>query len=88
MRNLFDLVLNATCFSNASAQEKCKISEGLEGANATYTQQHTLDVGDVAGHQIQIYEIHRTYPNDKPNCEGAQAHRDMDQRLFRLHRLQ
>ena len=53
-----------------SAQEKCKVSEGVEAANSTYTQQHVLDVGDVPGHQIRIYEVHRTYPNDKPNCEG------------------
>jgi hypothetical protein len=50
-----------------SAQEKCKVSEGVEAANSTYTQQHVLDVGDVPGHQIRIYEVHRTYPNDKPN---------------------
>jgi hypothetical protein len=34
------------------------------------TQQHVLDVGDVSGHQIRVYELHRTYANDKPNCEN------------------
>jgi hypothetical protein len=64
------LVLSPIDFSNVSAQEKCKVSEGPDVAKSTYTQQHTLDVGDVPGHQIRIYEVHRTYPNDKPNCEG------------------
>jgi hypothetical protein len=64
------LVLSPIGFSNVSAQEKCKVSEGVEVAKSTYTQQHTLDIGDVPGHQVRIYEIHRTYPNDKPNCEG------------------
>jgi hypothetical protein len=64
------LMLSPIGFSNVSAQEKCKVSEGADVAKSTYTQQHTLDVGDVPGHQVRIYEIHRTYPNDKPNCEG------------------
>jgi len=64
------LMLSPIGFSDVSAQEKCKVSEGAEAAKSTYTQQHALDVGDVPGHQVRIYEIHRTYPNDKPNCEG------------------
>ncbi|ACL62409.1 hypothetical protein Mnod_8254 (plasmid) [Methylobacterium nodulans ORS 2060] len=39
-------------------------------ANSTYTKQQVLDVGDVPGHQLRIYELHRTFPSDKPNCEG------------------
>ena len=54
----------------AAAQEHCKISWEVPAANATYTQQHVIDVGDVPGHQVRIFEIHRTYPDDKPNCEG------------------
>jgi hypothetical protein len=64
------LMLSPIGFSNVSAQERCKVSEGPEAAKSTYTQQHALDVGDVPGHQVRIFEIHRTYPNDKPNCEG------------------
>lgn len=63
-------MLSLIGFSNVSAQEKCKVSEGADVAKSTYTQQHTLGVGDLPGHQIRIFEIHRTYPNDKPNCEG------------------
>ena len=72
------LVLSPIGFSNVSAQEKCKVSEGVEVAKSTYTQQHTLDVGDVPGHQVRIYEIHRTYPNDKPNCEGLKRTESWD----------
>ena len=64
------LMLSPVGFSIVSAQDKCKVSEGPEVAKSTYTQQHVLDVGDVPGHQIRIFEVHRTYPNDKPNCEG------------------
>jgi hypothetical protein len=56
---------------SVSAQEKCKVSEGPTAANSTYTQQHVIDVGDLPGHQVRVYELHRTYDaNDKPNCEG------------------
>jgi hypothetical protein len=53
-----------------SAQEKCKMKWEVPAANANYTQQHVIDVGDVPGHQVRIFEVHRTFPNDQPNCEG------------------
>jgi hypothetical protein len=54
----------------ASAHEKCKMSWETPAADTKYGQQLALDVGDVPGHQVRIIEIHRVYPNDKPNCEG------------------
>jgi hypothetical protein len=63
------LALTPICFSTVSAQERCKVSEEATAAKSTYTQQHVLDVGDTSGHQIRVFELHRTYPNDKPNCE-------------------
>jgi hypothetical protein len=55
---------------NLAAQEKCKMKWEISAANSKYTAQHVIDVGDVPGHQIRIYELHRTFPNDQPNCEG------------------
>jgi hypothetical protein len=56
----------------AYAQEKCKRSGELTGT-ATFTQDHAIDVGDVPGHQIRIYEIHRILKDTQPNCEGLKA---------------
>ena len=56
--------------SGSRAQEKCARTIDLNAAKSKYTEQHVMDVGDVPGHQIRIYEIHRTFPNDEPNCEG------------------
>jgi hypothetical protein len=53
-----------------AAQEKCKMKWETPAANANFTQQHVIDVGDVPGHQIRILELRRTFPNDQPNCEG------------------
>jgi hypothetical protein len=66
----FGLALTPICFSTVSAQERCKVSEEATAAKSNYTQQHVLDVGDVPGHQIRVFELHRTYANDKPNCEN------------------
>jgi hypothetical protein len=64
------LALTPICFSTVSAQERCKVSEDGTAAKSKYTQQHVLDVGDMPGHQIRVFELHRTYPDDKPNCEN------------------
>ncbi len=58
---------------SAGAQEKHKISYKTLAANTKYTQQHVIDVGDVPGHQVRIYEIHRTYPTGAPEYEGVKV---------------
>jgi hypothetical protein len=64
------MVLTTSAFSPLSAQERCRMSWEIQPADASYTQQHAIDVGDVPGHQVRIFEVHRRFPNDKPNCEG------------------
>ena len=44
------------------AQQKLPINSSGEGVKTRWVQQHIIDVDDVAGHQIRIYEFHRTYP--------------------------
>ena len=57
---------------DASAQQKQKISYKASAPNTKYTQQLTLDVGDVPGHQVRVFEIHRTFPTDAPLINGVQ----------------
>jgi hypothetical protein len=52
----------------ASAQERLIFDVGAE--NTKYTEQHVIDVGDVPGHQVRIFEIHRTYPGNAPKIDG------------------
>ena len=52
------------------AQEKCERKLDNSGADSKYTEQHVMDVGDIAGHQIRIFELHRVYESDQENCEG------------------
>jgi hypothetical protein len=54
----------------ALAQEKQRVSFKVPAANTKYTQQHVIDVGDAPGHQIRIFELHRTYTGNQPVING------------------
>ncbi len=53
---------------DALAQERLRFRVGAE--NTKYTQQHAIDVGDVAGHQVRVFEVKRVYPSDPPVING------------------
>jgi hypothetical protein len=69
-RSYMGVAFFALAISNGAAQEKCRLAWEVPASDTKYTQQFTLEVGDIPGHQIRIYELHRVYPNDRPNCEG------------------
>jgi hypothetical protein len=54
----------------AFAQEKQRVVIKALPENTKFTQQHAIDVGDVPGHQVRVFEIHRTYPNNPPIING------------------
>jgi hypothetical protein len=56
---------------SAWAQEKQKISYKVTAENSKYTQRNTIDVGDESGHQLVIFEIHRTFPANAPMINGV-----------------
>ena len=56
---------------DAAAQQKQKVSYQTTAANTKYTQQHAIEVEDVPGHILRVYEIHRTYPNNPPMINGV-----------------
>ena len=53
------------------AQQKQKVSYKVAAENTKYTQQLTIAVGDVPGHEIRISEIHRTFPTNAPMINGV-----------------
>lgn len=60
--------------SGAMAQKVCKESGRNLAANTEYTQQHVINSADIPGHQIRIFEIHSTFPNNqRTNCEGLKV---------------
>jgi len=60
----------AVPMGDVEAQQLQRISYKTPAANSKYTQQHVLDVGDVPGHQIRIYELYRSFPADPPVING------------------
>jgi hypothetical protein len=56
---------------DAAAQQKQRVSFKAPAENSKYTQQTTIDVGDVPGHQVRVFEIHRTYPSNPPLINGV-----------------
>jgi hypothetical protein len=57
--------------NSSLAQEKQRVAFKASAANTKYTQQHAIEVGDSPGHQIRIFEIHRTYPDNPPVINGT-----------------
>lgn len=56
---------------DAVAQQKQKVSYKVPPQNSKYTQQHLIEVGDVPGHEVRVFELHRTFPNDAPVINGV-----------------
>jgi hypothetical protein len=57
--------------AGATAQQKQRVSFKSAAENSKYTQQHAIDVGDIPGHQVRVYEIQRTYPSNPPMINGV-----------------
>ena len=79
--NLGNAMLRAAIFSVAAlmlasapdawAQQKQKVSYKVTAENSKYTQRHTIDVADEPGHQLVMFEIHRTFPANAPVINGV-----------------
>jgi hypothetical protein len=59
--------------SDALAQQKHQLSFKTLAENTTVIQQHVIDVGDVPGHQVRIFEGRATFPKDPPIFEGVRT---------------
>jgi hypothetical protein len=56
----------ALAAGDVAAQERQKYSFKTPPGVSQYTQQHAIDVGDVPGHQIRIFEVHTVFTAEKP----------------------
>ena len=68
--------LTVLCAADAQAQDKHPIAYKTSGEHTKYTQQHTIDVGDVSGHQIRILELRRTFPSNAPVFDDVKVVED------------
>jgi len=75
-RHALGLLLPAVlvCLSgHGMAQEKQQTSWKVPEANTKYTQRLNIDVGDVPGHVVRIYEIQRKFADPPPVFAGTRA---------------
>ena len=62
----------------AWAQKKFPINSTSEGIKSNYVQQHVIDVGDVAGHQVRILEVHRVHSMKQIVVDGVKVMEEWD----------
>jgi hypothetical protein len=53
------------------AQQKHTVSYSKSARDSQYTQEHTIDVGDVPGHKVRIFEIHWNYAKGELAFDGV-----------------
>jgi hypothetical protein len=55
----------------AAAQETQTVSFKVPAENAKYIQQLFIDVGDVPGHQVRVFELRWSIPSNSPVINGV-----------------
>ena len=59
--------------SSAALAQQTTLKFMAPTANTKYTQQHVIAAGDTPGHEVRIFEIHRTFPKDPPVIGGVRV---------------
>jgi hypothetical protein len=54
----------------ALGQQKQQVVFKAQAENSKYTQQLTIDVGDMPNHVVRIFEVRYTFPNNAPVVNG------------------
>lgn len=57
----------------AQTQARTKIAYEVPTEDAKYTQQHGIEVADLPGHVVGLFELHRTFPKDPPTFAGLRV---------------
>jgi hypothetical protein len=68
---LFSLAVALPTGKAVAQQTPQKVSYKVTAENSKFTQQQFLDVGDVPGHQVRSFEIHRVFPTAAPVINGV-----------------
>jgi len=57
--------------AGGSAQEKHKLSWSVRAENVKFTLVGRLEIPDMPGHFLSIFELRRTWPDNPPTIEGV-----------------
>jgi hypothetical protein len=53
------------------AEERQRVTFPASAENTKYTQQHVIEVGDLPGHQIRVFELQRAFPREQAPLFGG-----------------
>ena len=70
---LITFAMGMLLVGNALAQQKYSYNHSSPPQSSRFVQQHSIDVGDIPGHQIRIVEIQRMYTADHPVIMGTKV---------------
>jgi hypothetical protein len=59
--------------TEASAQQNQKYLFKQPPGISKYEEQHSIDVGDVQGHQLRVYSLHSVYAQEAPVFDGVKV---------------
>jgi hypothetical protein len=63
---------------NGLAQEKQHVSFKGSAENSKFTQQLTIDAGDMPNHVVRVFEIRSTFPNNAAVVNGLKLVEELD----------
>jgi hypothetical protein len=78
MRFVVPAALLCLATGNGLAQEKQHVSFKASAENSKFTQQLTIDVGDMPNHVVRVFEIRSTFPNNTPVVNGLKLVEELD----------
>lgn len=67
---VFAGILGLSIGREAVAQQKYTITEPAN-AISRFTQEHTIEVGDVPGHELRVYQVQNEYPQNDLTFAGV-----------------
>ena len=73
MRSVLLATVVLVVASSAIAQQKQQVTFKVPAENSKYTQQLTIDVGDMPNHVVRVFEVRYTFPNNAPVINGLKV---------------
>ena len=78
MRSVLLATLALLVASSAIAERKQRVAFKVPAENSKYTQQLTIDVGDMPNHVVRVFEIRYTFPDNAPVINGLKLVEEWD----------
>jgi hypothetical protein len=78
MKSVLLATLALLVANSAVAQQKQQVAFTVPAENSKFTQQLTIDVGDMPNHVVRVFEVRYTFPNNAPVINGLKLVEEWD----------